>query len=66
MTRLRLIFVFAAAVAAIRAADIAPAEFKARRAELIRRFPEGIALLHARAESFRWDSWAFHEDPSFY
>jgi hypothetical protein len=44
MIRLRLIFVFAAAVAAIRAADIAPAEFKARRAELIRRFPNVSVL----------------------
>jgi len=41
MTRLRLIFVF---VAAIRAADIAPAEFKARRAQLIRRFPDVSVL----------------------
>ena len=46
--------------------DVAPSEFKARRAELMKRFPDGIVLLHARAESFRWDSWAFHEDPSFY
>ena len=66
MMRLRSIFVFAAAVVAIRAADIAPAEFKARRAELIRRFPDGIVLLHARADWLRWDSWAFREDPSFY
>jgi len=66
MIRLRLIFVFAAAVVANRAADVAPAEFKARRAELIRRFPDGIVLLHARADWLQWNSWAFREDPSFY
>jgi len=33
MIRLRLIFVFAAAAVAVRAAGLAPAEFKTRRAE---------------------------------
>jgi Xaa-Pro aminopeptidase len=46
--------------------DLAPSEFKARRAELAKRFPDGIVLLHARADSFPWDSFAFREDPSFY
>jgi hypothetical protein len=42
-----------------------PSEFKARRAELTKRFPDGIVLLHARAELFRWDSWVFREDAPF-
>ncbi len=44
MIGLRSIFVFTAAVAAVRATDIAPADFKARRAELIRRFPDVSVL----------------------
>jgi len=44
-----------------------PSEFKARRAELMKRFPDGIVLLHARANLLQVGSFgAFREDPSFY
>ena len=66
MKMLRLIFAFTMAGVAIHAADVAPAEFKARRAELIRRFPDGIVLLHARADFYGWDTFSFREDRSFY
>jgi hypothetical protein len=46
MMRLRLIFVFAAAVGAVRAADIAPAEFKAQIA------PSQKERRHTLAQSF--------------
>lgn len=64
--RHRLIFVFAVAVVAIHAADVSRTEFKARRTELMSRFPDGIVLLHARAASVPWDTFAFREEPSFY
>jgi hypothetical protein len=66
MRTLTLIFVMAAAVVAAHAAEISPSEFKARRAELTRRFPDGIVLLHARADFYGWDAFTFREDRSFY
>jgi Xaa-Pro aminopeptidase len=63
---LRWIFAFMAAGLVIHADDVAPAEFQARRAELIRRYPDGIVLLHARADFYGWDTFNFREDASFY
>ena len=48
------------------AADLSPSEFKPGRSEFIRRFPDGIVLLHARADFYGWDTFNFREDPSFY
>jgi hypothetical protein len=66
---LRLIFAFVAALLAAHGADVSPLELKARRAELMRRFPNGIVLLHARSDFISQTAWyqpSFHEDPSFY
>lgn len=65
----RLILAFVAALMAAHGADVSPSEFKARRAELMRRFPNGIVLLHARSDFISQTAWyqpSFHEDPSFY
>jgi Xaa-Pro aminopeptidase len=52
------------------AADVLPAEFKARRAELMAHLPDGIVLLHARGDVWisqnAWYQYSQHEDPSFY
>ena len=65
----RLIFAFVAFLVTAHGADVSPSEFKARRAELMRRFPNGIVLLHARSDFISQTAWyqhTFHEDPSFY
>lgn len=66
MRRFRLICALATAAIASHAAGISPSEFKARRTELMRRFPDGIVLLHARADFYGWDTFTFREDRSFY
>jgi Xaa-Pro aminopeptidase len=63
---LRLIFAVAAVGLVIHADNVAPAEFQARRAELIRRFPDGVVLLHSRADFYGWETFTLREDPSFY
>ena len=65
----RLIFAFVATLVAAHGADVSLSEFKARRAELMRRLPNGIVLLHARSDFMSQTAWyqhTFHEDPSFY
>ena len=62
----QLISAFAATLVAVHAADISPSEFKARRSELISRFPDGIVLLHARADFYGWGAFNLAKGPSFY
>jgi hypothetical protein len=64
------IFTLAAAtILPTHAADILLSEFKVRRAELMGRLPDGIVLLHARADFASQNAtyqYANHQDPSFY
>ncbi|HEY6392629.1 MAG TPA: aminopeptidase P N-terminal domain-containing protein [Bryobacteraceae bacterium] len=50
-------------------ADLPLSEFRARRAELMKRLPQGIVLLHATSDAVSQAAWrvhSFHQDPSFY